>query len=465
MKLKNITKRILCVMLAAAAVGLSAAEREPQQVASAEPETDEIAERLEEIERRQQELDEKIAEADSSAEGERRKLEAVDKKIESIAEEISACEEYSAKLEDEMVALDEKMRKTQADLEEQDAKIRQELEDYMGRLRALYLAGSFSYTDVILESSDFYDVLMRAELISRVAKHDSDELDRMLERFEEIKTLQAELDAESEELKQKASEYSDRYTELTGSRAELEELKQQYGDELDAIQDELDSYEEEQQQIDEDRRQATTTTTTTTTTTAPPDEPEPEETAAETTTKKTAAAATQTAQPETAAPAETTAPAKEQPPEETTKQTTAATSKQTSKTTEAPAPAAPDASKAETVVAYAKSNVGGSYVWGGASFKACDCSGLVMLAYSQVGISLPHYTGYQASYGREVAYSDMQPGDCIYFGTSPANSYHVAMYIGGGRMVHAENSRTGIVISNVATFSIYNHICCIRRFL
>ena len=202
-----------------------------------------------------------------------------------------------------------------------------------------------------------------------------------------------------------------------------------------------------------------------TTTTAPPDEPEPEETAAETTTKKTTAAPTQTAQPETAAPAETTAPAKEQPPEETTKQTTAATSKQTSKTTEAPAPAAPDASKAETVVAYAKSNVGGSYVWGGASFKACDCSGLVMLAYSQVGISLPHYTGYQATYGRKVAYSDMQPGDCIYFGTSPANSYHVAMYIGGGRMVHAENSRTGIVISNVATFSIYNHICCIRRFL
>ena len=122
--------------------------------------------------------------------------------------------------------------------------------------------------------------------------------------------------------------------------------------------------------------------------------------------------------------------------------------------------------KIDKVLSYAKSNVGGAYIWGGASYRACDCSGLVMLSFGQVGMSLPHYAASQANYGTTVSYSELEPGDVVFFGGSSYSSiYHVAIYIGGGRIVHAENSSTGIVISDLASFSRYNSITTIKRYL
>ena len=74
----------------------------------------------------------------------------------------------------------------------------------------------------------------------------------------------------------------------------------------------------------------------------------------------------------------------------------------------------------------------------------------------------------QAQCGRSVSYNEMVPGDLIFFGgtdNSYSSVYHAAMYIGDGLMVHAENHNTGIVISNVQRFSIYNHISFIKRII
>ena len=114
----------------------------------------------------------------------------------------------------------------------------------------------------------------------------------------------------------------------------------------------------------------------------------------------------------------------------------------------------------------AKSMVGGSYVWGGTSPNATDCSGLTMQCYAKIGINLPHLASAQANYGTTVSYSNMKKGDLIFFGGSSYSSiYHVAIYIGDGMMIHAENSNTGIVISYVSTFAQYNNITCIKRLI
>jgi cell wall-associated NlpC family hydrolase len=77
---------------------------------------------------------------------------------------------------------------------------------------------------------------------------------------------------------------------------------------------------------------------------------------------------------------------------------------------------------------------GDPYVWGAAGPSEFDCSGLVMWAYAQVGISLPHYTGSQWNSGVHVARSDLEPGDLVFF--YPGIS-HVGMYIGNGMMINA----------------------------
>ena len=98
---------------------------------------------------------------------------------------------------------------------------------------------------------------------------------------------------------------------------------------------------------------------------------------------------------------------------------------------------------------YAKQFVGNRYVWGGTSLtKGTDCSGFTMSVYKNFGISLPHSSRAQANCGTKVSVSDVKPGDLIFYGNGKRIN-HVAMYIGGGRVVHASNSRTGITISNL----------------
>lgn len=79
---------------------------------------------------------------------------------------------------------------------------------------------------------------------------------------------------------------------------------------------------------------------------------------------------------------------------------------------------------------------GDPYEWGAAGPHAFDCSGLVMWAYAQVGIRLPHYTGLQWQLGIHVARRGLQPGDLVFF---YPGIQHVGLYIGGGLMVDAPN--------------------------
>jgi cell wall-associated NlpC family hydrolase len=98
-------------------------------------------------------------------------------------------------------------------------------------------------------------------------------------------------------------------------------------------------------------------------------------------------------------------------------------------------------------VRYALSHVGQSYVAAAAGPSAFDCSGLTLAAWRQAGVSLPHYSFSQYSNTRHIPLSMAQPGDLLfYFG---GGTHHVAMYIGGGKMVHAANPSSGVIISSV----------------
>ena len=98
---------------------------------------------------------------------------------------------------------------------------------------------------------------------------------------------------------------------------------------------------------------------------------------------------------------------------------------------------------------FAKQYVGNRYVWGGTSLtKGADCSGFTLAVYRNFGISLPHSSRAQANCGTKISVGDVKPGDLIFYG-SGKHINHVAMYIGGGRVVHASNARTGITISNM----------------
>jgi len=98
------------------------------------------------------------------------------------------------------------------------------------------------------------------------------------------------------------------------------------------------------------------------------------------------------------------------------------------------------------LVEYAKQFVGNPYVWGGTSLtKGADCSGFVLSVYKKFGIKVSHSSRAQAVEGTKISYSDLLPGDLVFYG-SPTIS-HVAIYIGGGKVVHAASPKQGIIIS------------------
>lgn len=114
-----------------------------------------------------------------------------------------------------------------------------------------------------------------------------------------------------------------------------------------------------------------------------------------------------------------------------------------------------------SVVSYALQFVGNRYVWGGTSLEnGVDCSGFTMRILGKYGISLPHSSKAQPSYGTKISASEAQPGDLFFYGSGRSIS-HVAIYIGNGQIVHASNKRDGIKVSN----AFYRSPICVARYL
>ncbi|MGN0633825.1 MAG: NlpC/P60 family protein [Oscillospiraceae bacterium] len=494
MKPRYIMKKLLAASLALimsaclfADTGFKGEKNGGAVISVSADETDENAEldrQLKELEKKKKELDEKIAAADSDINGKQEKLDAVNEKALVIQKKIKKTAEKSLALEDEMCELDDKMRATRYELEQSEEDIKKGIEEFKGRLRAMYIAGNDSYSEVLINAESFYDILMRAELVKRVAQHDNELIDSLLAEKAKIEKYQSDLEKQSESLKEKSAEYAAQQKSLAEEQSQLLKLKQEYGDSIDALKGDMSGYLDEldllSDEYDKVSQAAQTTTTPAPTTTEPQTEPpddDSSETKKTTTTKKDSSSPdsseekTTTTKKTTTQPPETTEP--ETQPPTTTAPTTTTPKKTTTKQTTTPAPD-PDPEppvsdrdeKISIVVNYAKSMVGGRYVWGGNQFAATDCSGLVMLSYAQIGISLPHLASAQAGYGTSVSRSELQPGDLVFFGGSTYSSiYHVAMYIGDGKVVHAESTATGIVISYLDSVAKYNNITCMKRLI
>ncbi|OOC56618.1 MULTISPECIES: C40 family peptidase [Nocardiopsis] len=98
------------------------------------------------------------------------------------------------------------------------------------------------------------------------------------------------------------------------------------------------------------------------------------------------------------------------------------------------------APKAERAIDAAESQKGTPYVWGGESPRGFDCSGLVQWAYQQAGVGLPRIAHDQSRAGTRIPYSEARRGDLLYWANSGGYAYHVAIYLGDGRMIDAPRS-------------------------
>ncbi len=106
--------------------------------------------------------------------------------------------------------------------------------------------------------------------------------------------------------------------------------------------------------------------------------------------------------------------------------------------------------KGQQIAWYAYQYLGCPYSWGGRDPSGFDCSGFVSYVYAHFGITLNRVAQDQAKNGYAVSASDLQPGDILCFYSGSSYIGHVGIYIGYGKFIHAQNSATGVVVTDLA---------------
>lgn len=134
-----------------------------------------------------------------------------------------------------------------------------------------------------------------------------------------------------------------------------------------------------------------------------------------------------------------------------------------------PPPVAPPATgRGQTAANAAISQLGVRYSWGGgnasgpsmgfgpgAGIVGFDCSGLTLYAWARAGVSLPHSAQIQYDLSAKVSLAALRPGDLVFYGTSSRDISHVGIYVGGGQVVHAPNSRSVVQYGAVNLWNGY----------
>lgn len=117
------------------------------------------------------------------------------------------------------------------------------------------------------------------------------------------------------------------------------------------------------------------------------------------------------------------------------------------------------------IVQNAKEMLGTPYVFASQSSRGVDCSGLVYYLYRKTeGITLPRTSRSQSTYGAKVAKDDLRPGDLLFFNSSRRGRVnHAAIYIGGGKYIHASSSRGSVVVSSTGSSYFQRNFAVARR--
>lgn len=363
--------------------------------------------------------------------------ELLEEMIEDINAEIINMMTSIGLKEDEIAAKETEISEKQIDIDEAQADYnaakKREEEQYEAmkiQIRFMYENNSVSTLAKLLESSGFSNLINNAEKIEKVYEYSNDMLNQYEATKIEVQQLWDQLVIDKQQLE------SDK-TQLENDRATLQTLKKELDTNLAAKKAESANYEAEiqrykqeaaaaQKKIQQEQKQLKKL--------------QEEEKKRQEELKKQQQQQQQQQQQSTSSP--------------TTNSAINGSYTDTGYTQIIDAASGSDLGK--KIAKYGCQFIGNPYVLGGTSLtNGADCSGFVWRIYKDFGYSL-HRTSYeQRSDGTEVSYDEMQPGDLVCY------SGHVAMYIGGGKIVHASSAKTGIKVSNVG----YRSIITIRRII
>lgn len=333
------------------------------------------------------------------------KIDDLNAEIINTMTSIGMKEDEIAAKETELSDKQEEIDETQAAYEEAKAKEEKQHADMLVRIRYMYENGNSTYLGLFLEGNGLGDMLNRMDYIEKIYEYDRTKLEEYEATKEEVHTLWEQLETEKKQLQ----------TEKSGLEADKQALQNQKV-ELDSM---LAKKKQESANYDAEIKKY----------------------------RQEASVAKKLLQQEQQQ-------LKQLQAQQNQGNTAAANGTYTTTNYTATIDNASGSDLGKRVAKYACQYIGNPYVAGGTSLtNGADCSGFTFRVYKDFGYTLPRTSYEQRSAGTGVEYSNAQPGDLICY------DGHVALYIGGGLIVHASSAKTGIKVSNAN----YRTILAVRR--
>ena len=330
--------------------------------------------------------------------------EGIEEEINTLDEELMEVMASISMVEDEIVELEGQIEETEEDLKEAIADEEAQYEAMKKRIQYMYEKGDYSYLELLLECKNMSDLVSKSEYVEELYEYDR----KMLIKYQEARQL-------VEDTKEKLLMEQE---ELEVSKHELDEEKAGLDELLEEKKAEASDYDAEIAKV----KQAATLF--------------------KAKIKQQNAQIKKLEEEEAKKAAEEAAKA------------SAGKSNSSNVDSSSIISGASGSAKGKDIANFACRYVGNPYVAGGTSLtNGADCSGFTFAIYKEFGISLPRTSTAQRGAGREVSLSDAQPGDIVCY------AGHVAIYIGGGRIVHASTPSTGIKYGNVN----YKPVITVRR--
>ena len=415
-----------------------------------------------------------ISDAKNKKKDAEKKLNAINEDIEDIEEQKEDLEQEAEEYEQQLVDLLVTIQIINHDIENKEDEIetakaeyevalaKQEKQQWAmnKRIKYMYEKGDMNYMQILLESKKFSDAVNKSTYSEKLYAYDRYQLYLYEQTKEEVIEKQKALDedmAELEEIKLDAvsqeeelqllvDEYSENIENFEEQLSGAKEKASQYKEQIQKQSEQIKALEAEEQRkaLEAAKKKA---------------EEEAKRKAEEEAKRKAEEEARRKAEEEASAREEEESGQSEESSDngdnnDEGNSSGSESSDEGSSSGSSGGSSSGGSAKGQEIANFACQFVGNPYVPGGTSLtEGADCSGFTMAVYNNFGISLPRSSYAQAGYGREVSYSEAQPGDIIYYGG------HVGIYIGNGLIVHASTQATGIKISN----ALYRSIITVRR--
>lgn len=255
MKLKRLKRFVALVtaFLVCATIIVQNKESESYTIttnASYQDEIDKNKQLLEELKNKQNLLDQQIQQNKNNIENELAYQNDLNNQITNVEDTLEVLSNYIFKLNTDIAECEADIAEKEAQIDFKEKQISEGTDAFLRRLRAMYISGNDTYANMLIGSSDFYDMLMKLELVKRVAGYDKQIIDELYDLKKQLEAEKVALDEKKGELEVQKAEYNEQKSLQEEQRIKLQDLYAESELKVDQFKDDLEMSQEEHDKLE-----------------------------------------------------------------------------------------------------------------------------------------------------------------------------------------------------------------------